>query len=73
MTQTEWLNKIHVRLLAMYGVYRRPLNVARYMENLAYRRARYNGHGETGRTDFDGQARQDCEYRKDHDDGWTLK
>ena len=38
MTQKEWLNKMHARIMAMYGVYRRPLNVARYMDNYAMRR-----------------------------------
>lgn len=40
MTQTEWLNQIHVRLLAMFGVYRRPVNVADYLDDYAMRRAR---------------------------------
>lgn len=39
-TQREWLNKIHVRLLAMFGVYRRPVNVADYLDDYAMRRAR---------------------------------
>lgn len=40
MTQREWLRKIHLRLLAMYGIYRRPVNVADYLEDYATRRAR---------------------------------
>ena len=39
-TQREWLKKMHVRIMAMYGVYRRPLNVAAYIEDYATRRAR---------------------------------
>lgn len=40
MTQTEWLNQIHVRLLARFGVCLRPVNVADYLDDYAMRRAR---------------------------------
>ena len=40
MTQTEWLNQIHVRLVARFGVFRRPVNVADYLDDYAMRRAR---------------------------------